>query len=188
MEIFEDKKSLLLEGIAGMLLTFCGLLWVLGGWSLASISGQLAPLIFTLVGIAVAWFASRWASRKVGLLLHPRPVLVFENEKLCLPMRSGSHHSRLREDLAKADHAKADRAQADNAEVLHIPYSDITHIQLRRRKHSLLLALAGPWVTHPSGFDVICIHRLCGKDELLALEDELKTALQHKLKTLLATL
>lgn len=135
LEVEEDRKRLILQGV-GMLVLNVALLFVaLGAWAAANITGNVLLLIVILALFTVVWFVSkgmgkrfnRFATKVHVVDFGPRDIVIYE----------------------KADPEKA----------LVVPYKKVKNYKCIRQGNSIRLLLAGDWVKHPSGFQLVDINR-----------------------------
>lgn len=135
LEVEEDRKRLILQGV-GMLVLNVALLFVaLGAWAAANITGNVLLLIVILALFTVVWFVSKGMGKRFNRFATKVHVVDF-----------GPHDITIYE---KADPEKA----------LVVPYKKVKNYKCIRQGNSIRLLLAGDWVKHPSGFQLVDINR-----------------------------
>lgn len=135
LEVEEDRARLLLQGVLYLLLAFFGLFLVAGGIGATQISQNMAYMILLLIGLPLAWFASKAMGRRLGKFFSHTNVIDF-----------GKHGVLIYEG-------------ADPKKALSVSYKDIKNYKVVRHGRSLRLLLGGSWVTHPSGLYFVDINR-----------------------------
>lgn len=159
LAVAEDRTRLLLQGLAYLLLALGGLFLVAGGIGATQISQNVAYLVLVLVGLPVAWFASRAMGRRFRKLVARLDVIDF-----------GEHGVRINE-------------RADAKRATFVPYGDIKGYKLIRQGRALRLLLAGDWVSHPSGYQLVDINRPFMAATLDGLEEQILEVLRaHHVK------
>ena len=155
----QDRTRLLLQGVAYLLLAFFGLFLVAGGIGATQISLNIAYLTLVLVGLPVAWFASKAMGRRLGKFFAHTNVIDFGVQHIFI----------------------YDKADSKKATV--VSYKDVKSYKLIRQGSALRLLLSGDWVTHPSGFHFVDINRPFMADTLDGLEGEILEVLRsHHVK------
>lgn len=149
LSVGEDRARLALQGIGFLLLAFLGLFLVAGGFGATQISQNILYMLLLVVGLPLAWFASKAMGLRLGKLFARVGAVDF-----------GERHVVVYE-----------RADAKKARVL--AYKDIKNYKLIRQGKALRLLLAGDWVTHPSGFYLVDINRPFMADTLDGLEEKI---------------
>lgn len=135
LEVEEDRARLLLQGVLYLLLAFFGLFLVAGGIGATQISQNMAYMLLVIVGLPMAWFASKAMGRRLGKFFSHTNVIDF-----------GKHGVLIYEG-------------ADPKKALSVSYKDIKNYKVVRHGRSLRLLLGGSWVTHPSGLYFVDINR-----------------------------
>lgn len=159
LSVGEDRTRLALQGVAYLLLAFLGLFLVAGGIGATQIAQNIAYLVLVLVGLPVAWFASKAMGKRFGRLLSHTDVIGFGEKNILI--------------YEKADAKKA----------VAVPYEDVKRYKLIRQGKALRLLLAGDWVTHPSGYQLIDINRPFMAASLDGLEEQILDVLRsHHVK------
>lgn len=159
LAVGQDRMYLALTGAGFLLLTFAGLVLVAGGIGAAQLSGSVAYLALAIVGLPVAWFASKAMGARFGRLASGVDAIDFGERYVFV-------------------HEKADASKA-----LVLSYRDIAGYRIIRQGSALRLLLAGPWVTHPSGFYLVNINRPFAADGLGELEGQIRAVMAaHRVK------
>lgn len=154
LSIEEDRKRLALQGTGLLLVVLAALFLAVGGFGAAQITGNLLYLFMLIAGLTVAWFCSVAMGKRFGRL--------FSNTKVA---EFGEGFVRVYE---KADPDKA----------LVVSYKDIKNYKIIRQGKALRLLLAGDWVSHPSGFQLVDINRPFMADTLDAVEKQVKEVMR----------
>lgn len=159
LTVGEDRTRLALQGVAYLLLAFFGLFLVAGGVGATQITLNIAYLTLVLVGLPLAWFASKAMGRRFGRLFTRVNVADFGEQHIFI----------------------YDKADSKKAKV--VSYKDVKSYKLIRQGNALRLLLSGDWVTHPSGFYFVDINRPFMADTLDGLEGEILEVLRsHHVK------
>ena len=154
LEVEEDRRRLLLQGL-GMLVISIALLFVaLGAWppptSPATWSFSSAG---SLISRPSGLCARAWASASTATL--PRARGYFGRQRPSVPSSPTPRRPQV------------------------VAYKDIKNYKLIRQGGSLRLLLAGNWVTHPSGYQLVDINRPFMKDSLDGLAAQIKDVMRE---------
>lgn len=149
LEIEEDRRRLLLQGL-GMLVLSIALLFVgLGAWAAANITGNVVLLLVLIFDLTAVWFVCKGMGRRFNRYASRVHVVDFGKRSVFI--------------YVKADPKKAQV----------VSYRDIKNYKLIRQGNSLRLLLAGDWVRHPSGFQLVDINRPFMKDTVDGLQRDI---------------
>ena len=155
LAIDEDRTRLLLQGVLYLLLAFFGLFLVAGGVGATQISQNVAYMLLVLVGLPVAWFASKAMGRRLGKYL--KHVGVMDFGKRGVTLYEGT----------------------DEKKALSVSYKDIKNYKMVRQGRAIRLLLVGDWVRHPSGYYLVDINRPFMADTLDGLEQDIKRLMRE---------
>ena len=159
LSVAEDRTRLVVQGVLYLLLAFFGLFLILGGIGATQISQSVAYLILVLVGLPLAWFASKAMGRRLSRFVSHTDVIDFGEKNVHI-------------------YAEADRKKA-----IVVSYKDIKSYKLIRQGKALRLLLSGDWVKHPSGFHFVDVNRPFMADTLDELETQILDVLRaHHVK------
>ena len=150
LEVAEDRARLLLQGILYLLLALFGLFLVAGGIGATQISANLAYMLLVLVGLPLAWFASKAMGRRLGKYFSHANVIDF------------------------CKHGVVIYEGSDPKKALSVSYKDIKNYTMVRHGRSLRLLLAGNWVKHPSGFYLVDVNRPFMESTLPEVEEDVR--------------
>lgn len=150
LAIDEDRTRLLLQGVLYLLLAFFGLFLVAGGVGATQISQNVAYMLLVLVGLPVAWFASKAMGRRLGKYLRHVGVMDFGRRGVTL------------------------YEGVDEKKAISVSYKDIKNYKMVRQGKAIRLLLVGDWVRHPSGYYLVDINRPFMADTLDGLEQDIK--------------
>lgn len=155
LEVEEDRKRLLLQGL-GMLLISIALLFVaLGAWAAANITGNVVLLLVLIFDLTAVWFVCKGMGKRFNRYASRVHVVDFGKRSVLLYLKS----------------------DPKKAQVLS--YKDIKNYKIIRQGSSIRLLLAGDWVTHPSGFQLVDINRPFMKDTLDELSSQISAAMKE---------
>ena len=155
LEVEEDRARLLLQGVLYLLLAFFGLFLVAGGIGATQISQNMAYMILLLIGLPLAWFASKAMGRRLGKFFSRTNVIDFCRHGVVI--------------YEGSDHKKA----------LSVSYKDIKNYKVVRHGKSLRLLLGGAWVTHPSGLYFVDINRPFMESTLDSVEADVRRIMRE---------
>ena len=151
LEVEEDRKRLLLQGL-GMLAISIALLFVaLGAWAAANITGNVVLLLVLIFDLTAVWFVCKGMGKRFNRYASRVHVIDFGCRNVLLYPK---------------------KAQV-------VTYKDIKNYKLIRQGGSLRLLLAGNWVTHPSGYQLVDINRPFMKDSLDGLAAQIKDVMRE---------
>lgn len=155
LEVEEDRKRLLLQGL-GMLLVSIALLFVaLGAWAAANITGNVVLLLVLIFDLTAVWFVCKGMGKRFNRYASRVHVVDFGKRSVLLYLKS----------------------DPKKAQVLS--YKDIKNYKIIRQGSSIRLLLAGDWVTHPSGFQLVDINRPFMKDTLDELSSQISAVMKE---------
>lgn len=149
LAVEEDRAYLALSGVGYLMLALAGLFLVAGGIGAAQITQSLAYLVLMVVGLPVAWFASKAMGRRFQRLWARAHVVDFGRRHLTIWPAS------------------------DPKKPLELRYRDVKNYKLIRQGASLRLLLSGEWVEHPSGYLLVSITRPFSTETLGELESRI---------------
>lgn len=155
LAIEEDRTRLALQGVAYLLLAFLGLFLVAGGIGAAQISQNIVYLILVIVGLPVAWFASKAMGRRLGKLVSHTNVMDFGKRGVII------------------------YEGPDQKKAISVSYRDIKNYKIVRHGKALRLLLAGTWVKHPSGLYFVDINRPFMESTLPGVEEEVRSIMRE---------
>lgn len=155
LAVEEDRTRLALQGVGYLVLAFAGLFFVAGGIGATQIAQNVAYLALILIGLPVAWFASKAMGRRFARLASHTHVVDFGRRDVFV--------------YVKADPKKA----------LVVPYADVKGYRLIRQGKALRLLLSGDWVSHPSGYQLVDINRPFAASTLDALEENIQDVMRE---------
>ena len=137
LEVEEDRRRLLLQGL-GMLVISIALLFVaLGAWAAANITGNVVLLIVLIFDLTAVWFVCKGMGKRFNRYASRVHVVDFGRRSVLL------------------------------------------YLKVIRQGGSLRLLLAGNWVTHPSGYQLVDINRPFMKDSLDGLAAQIKDVMRE---------
>ena len=140
----------------GMLAISIALLFVaLGAWAAANITGNVVLLLVLIFDLTAVWFVCKGMGKRFNRYASRVHVVDFGRRSVLLYL--------------KADPKKAQV----------VAYKDIKNYKLIRQGGSLRLLLAGNWVTHPSGYQLVDINRPFMKDSLDGLAAQIKNVMRE---------
>ena len=155
LEVEEDRARLLLQGVLYLLLAFFGLFLVAGGIGATQISQNMAYMILLLIGLPLAWFASKAMGRRLGKFFSRTNVIDF------------------------CRHGVVIYEGSDPKKALSVSYKDIKNYRVVRHGKSLRLLLGGAWVTHPSGLYFVDINRPFMESTLDSVEADVRRIMRE---------
>lgn len=155
LEVEEDRTRLLLQGVLYLLLAFFGLFLVAGGIGATQISQNMAYMILLLIGLPLAWFASKAMGRRLGKFFSRTNVIDF------------------------CRHGVVIYEGSDPKKALSVSYKDIKNYKVVRHGKSLRLLLGGAWVTHPSGLYFVDINRPFMESTLDSVEADVRRIMRE---------
>lgn len=157
LEVEEDRRRLLLQGL-GMLVISIALLFVaLGAWAAANITGNVVLLIVLIFDLTAVWFVCKGMGKRFSRYASRVHVVDFGRRNVLLYLKSDPKKAQV------------------------VAYKDIKNYKLIRQGGSLRLLLAGNWVTHPSGYQLVDINRPFMKDSLDGLAAQIKDVMgEHR--------
>lgn len=151
----EDRKRLLLQGL-GMLAISIALLFVaLGAWAAANITGNVVLLLVLIFDLTAVWFVCKGMGKRFSRYASRVHVVDFGRRSVLLYLKSDPKKAQV------------------------VAYKDIKNYKLIRQGGSLRLLLAGNWVTHPSGYQLVDINRPFMKDSLDGLAAQIKDVMRE---------
>ena len=155
LEVEEDRKRLLLQGL-GMLAISIALLFVaLGAWAAANITGNVVLLLVLIFDLTAVWFVCKGMGKRFNRYASRVHVIDFGRRNILLYLKSDPKKAQV------------------------VVYKDIKNYKLIRQGGSLRLLLAGNWVTHPSGYQLVDINRPFMKDSLDGLAAQIKDVMRE---------
>ena len=155
LEVEEDRKRLLLQGL-GMLAISIALLFVaLGAWAAANITGIVVLLLVLIFDLTAVWFVCKGMGKRFNRYASRVHVIDFGCRNVLLYLKSDPKKAQV------------------------VTYKDIKNYKLIRQGGSLRLLLAGNWVTHPSGYQLVDINRPFMKDSLDGLAAQIKDVMRE---------
>ena len=149
LSVAEDRRRLALQGVGFLLLDLLALFFTLGFWGAANLTGNVAYLLLVVIALTFAWFFSRAMGKRFSRLASRTDVVDFGEKHVFIYLKADSK-----------------KAQA-------VSYKDLKNYKLIRQGKALRLLLAGDWVQHPSGFQLVDINRPFMADTLDGLEREI---------------
>ena len=154
LEVEEDRKRLLLQGL-GLLVVSIALLFIaLGAWAAANITGNVVLLIVLIFDLTAVWFVCKAMGKRLNRYVSHVHVVDFGRRNVFVYLKS------------------------DPKKALVLTYKDIKNYKLIRQGSSLRLLLAGDWVTHPSGFQLVDINRPFMKGTLDELSGQIASVMK----------
>ncbi len=149
LEVVEDRTRLIVQALGLLVLSIALLFVALGAWAAANATGNVALLLVILAVLTVVWFVCKAMGKRFNRFA------------------SGVHVV----DFGSRDVFIYEKAEAKKA--LVVPYKKIKNYKLIRQGSSLRLLLAGDWVKHPSGFQLVDINRPFMKDSIDGLQKDI---------------
>ena len=150
LEVEEDRKRLLLQGL-GMLAISIALLFV----AAANITGNVVLLLVLIFDLTAVWFVCKGMGKRFNRYASRVHVIDFGRRNILLYLKSDPKKAQV------------------------VVYKDIKNYKLIRQGGSLRLLLAGNWVTHPSGYQLVDINRPFMKDSLDGLAAQIKDVMRE---------
>ena len=149
LSVAEDRMSLALKGAGFLALDLAALFFTVGFWGAANITGNMAYLLLVIAALTCAWFFSRAMGKRFGRLVSRTDVVDFGERHVFVYLKS------------------------DSKKPLVVAYKDVKNYKVIRQGKALRLLLAGDWVKHPSGFQLVDINRPFMANTLDGLEREI---------------
>ncbi|MCI6273333.1 MAG: hypothetical protein MR874_11740 [Coriobacteriaceae bacterium] len=159
LSVGEDRKRLLLQGLALLALVLA--LLALTFWSgvFANASGNVWLLLAMVALLTTAWFVSKRMGRLLGKYFSKTGVIDFGHTYVYIYEKSVPKEATV------------------------ITYRDVKSYRIVRQGNSLRLLLWGGWVKHPSGYLYVGITRPFMADTLEDLEIDIRTTMaRHHVK------
>ena len=149
LEVVEDRRRLMLQGLGLLALSIVLLFAALFAWVAANNTGYVALLLVILAFLTAVWFVCKGMGKRFNRFASGVHVVDFGQRDVFI--------------YEKAEPKKA----------LVVPYRQIKNYKLIRQGSSLRLLFAGDWVKHPSGFYLVDINRPFMKDTLDDLQKDI---------------
>ena len=142
LEVEEDRRRLILQGLGLLVLSIALLFVALGAWAAANITGNVVLLLVLIFDLTAVWFVCKAMGKRFNRYASRVHVVDFGRRSVFIYLKSDPKKAKV------------------------VTYKDIKNYKLIRQGNSLRLLLAGNWVTHPSGFQLVDINRPFMKDTL----------------------
>lgn len=155
LEVEEDRKRLLLQGLGMLAISIALLLVALGAWAAANITGNVVLLLVLIFDLTAVWFVCKGMGKRFNRYVSRVHVVDFGCRNVLLYLKSDPKKAQV------------------------VAYKDIKNYKLIRQGGSLRLLLAGNWVTHPSGYQLVDINRPFMKDSLDGLAAQIKNVMRE---------
>ena len=154
LEVVEDRKRLMLQGLGLLVLSIALLFVALGAWAAANVTGNVVLLIVLIFVLTAVWFVCKAMGKRFNRFATGVHVIDFAKRHVFVYL--------------KADPKKA----------VVLTYKDIKNYKLIRQGNSLRLLLGGNWVTHPSGYQLVDINRPFMKDSVDGLARDIESCMK----------
>ena len=154
LEVEEDRRRLMLQGLGLLVLSIALLFVALGAWAAANMTGNVVLLLVLIFDLTAVWFVCKAMGRRFNRYATRVHVVDFGRRSVFLYLK-----------------ADPKRAQV-------VAYKDIKNYKLIRQGNSLRLLLAGSWVKHPSGYQLVDINRPFMKGTLDELESKIGSVMR----------
>ena len=155
LSVAEDRRRLALGGAGFLALDLAALFCAVGFWGAAGITGNLAYLLLVIAALTCAWFFSRAMGKRFGRLVSRVDVVDFGEKHVFVYLKSDPKKAQV------------------------VAYKDLKNYKLIRQGKALRLLLAGDWVKHPSGMELVDINRPFMADTLDGLEQEVAEVMKR---------
>lgn len=157
LSVPEDRGRLLLAAVVYLLLALAGLFLVAGGLGATQISGSMGYMVITLIGLPVAWFASKAMGKRFNRYAQKTNIVDFGEKYVFI------------------------YAEANPKKALVVPYKEIKSYKLIRQGAAIRLLFKGNWVDHPSGYYLVDINKTFSSETVASLEtDIVKVMREHR--------
>lgn len=154
LSVPEDRGRLLLASVVYLLLALVGLVLVAGGLGATQITDNMGYLVLMLIGLPVAWFASKAMGKRFNRYAKKTNIIDFGQEHIFI------------------------YEKADPREAIVLKYRDIKKYQLIRQGSAIRLLFKGDWVEHPSGYYLVDINKTFSSETLPELENQIKEVME----------
>ena len=159
LSVGEDRKRLLLQGLALLVAVLALLFLVFWCGVVANYTGNVWLLLLLIAALTAAWFVSKRMGRFLGKFFMKTGVIDFGHTYVYIYEKS------------------------DPKEATVVTYKDIKFYKIVRQGNSLRFLLWGSWVKHPSGYLYVGMTRPFMADTLDALEADISaTMVRHHVK------
>lgn len=159
LSVGEDRKRLLLQGLALLVAVLALLFLVFWCGVVANYTGNVWLLLLLIAALTAAWFVSKRMGRFLGKFFMKTGVIDFGHTYVYIYEKS------------------------DPKEATVVTYKDIKSYMIVRQGNSIRLLLWGDWVKHPSGYLYVGITRPFMADTLDSLETQIcETLARHHVK------
>lgn len=159
LSVGEDRKRLLLQGLALLVAVLALLFLVFWCGVVANYTGNVWLLLLLIAALTAAWFVSKRMGRFLGKFFMKTGVIDFGHTYVYIYEKS------------------------DPKEATVVTYKDIKSYMIVRQGNALRFLLWGSWVKHPSGYLYVGMTRPFMADTLDALEADLSTTMaRHHVK------
>ena len=159
LSVGEDRKRLLLQGLALLVAVLALLFLVFWCGVVANYTGNVWLLLLLIAALTAAWFVSKRMGRFLGKFFMKTGVIDFGHTYVYIYEKS------------------------DPKEATVVTYKDIKAYKIVRQGNSLRFLLWGSWVKHPSGYLYVGMTRPFMADTLDALEADISaTMVRHHVK------
>ena len=154
LEVEEDRRRLLLQGLGMLVLSIALLFVALGAWAAANITGNVVLLLVLIFDLTAVWFVCKGMGKRFNRYVSHVHVVDFGKRSVFIYLKS------------------------DPKKAMVVSYRDIKNYKLIRQGSSLRLLLAGDWVRHPSGFQLVDINRPFMKDSIDGLQKDIAAVMK----------
>ena len=153
LAVEEDRAGLALQAVGMLALNVALLFCAVGAWTAANVTGNVLFLIAVLAILTAVWFVSKGMGRRLNRLVTGVHVIDFRADGIVLFEKSNPRDARV------------------------IRYKDVSSYKCIRQGRTLRLLLAGDWVRHPSGYQLVSIARPLHPAELDGIQVAVTTAM-----------
>lgn len=157
LSVPEDRGRLLLAALVYLLLALVGLFLVAGGLGATQISGNMGYMVLTLLGLPVAWYASKAMGKRFNRYAQKTNIVDFGEKYVFI------------------------YAEANPKKAIVVPYKEIKSYKIIQQGSAIRLFFKGNWVDHPSGYYLVDINKIFSSETVVPLvNDIVKVMREHR--------